>query len=415
MFCSHCGAISAEESKFCSKCGKVIVGNSPSTGTSPSTSCAGIGGPLISTPQSPQVLQQQQTHSSYQHRYAHLKLTEQARAQSGGNEYVLTYAEGKSAQFMPGTADFLNLAKYREDVGTDFKRITFYLCKLDDHIVSEYTGEEYYEPVSKSVKLDETPTLPCHADKEYLNIDSFFNSDINYGIATETELPHISTIQHAVNSGNSIEDKCALKVTHTSEMSYKSKLATLRAALEDKEENFVLLSVRRRQNWQDTCQKLGHLFANGVKRIVVSFIGEEAADGGDEMPDNDVQEKLRNIMESKRKENFQRNMESFPGRFNFGVTCMKVKFEERTDFVHDLLSTSVFQSAMRKLQREIKYTTVSDEDPVSKEGCDIQEDIIYNLTNFFETLEIDGAMSMPRIVLDEDGKENEVIAQITVE
>eukprot|EP00794_Sanderia_malayensis_P001287 gene1287-1421_t len=181
---------------------------------------------------------------------------------------------------MPGTADFLNLAKYREDVGTDFKRITFYLCTLDDHIASEYTGEEYYEPVSKSVKLDETPTLPCDADKEYLNIDSFFNSDISYGIATETELPHTSTIQHAVNSGNGIEDKCALKVTHTSEMSYKSKLASLRAALEDKEEDFVLLSLRRRKIWQDTCQKLGHLFANGVKRIVVSFIGEEAADGG---------------------------------------------------------------------------------------------------------------------------------------
>ncbi len=31
---------------------------------------------------------------------------------------------------------------------------------------------------------------------------------------------------------------------------------------------------------QDTCEKLGRLFGNGVKRIVVSFIGEEAADGG---------------------------------------------------------------------------------------------------------------------------------------
>ncbi len=88
--------------------------------------------------------------------------------------------------------------------------------------------------MSKSVKLHETPTLSCDADKESLNIDPFFNSDINYGIATETELPNTSTIQCAVNSGSGIEDTCALtvskkqvpQVTHTSEMSYKSKLAT---------------------------------------------------------------------------------------------------------------------------------------------------------------------------------------------
>ncbi len=49
-------------------------------------------------------------------------------------EYFLTYADGKSAQFMPGTAEFFNLSKYREDIGTDFKRVTFYLCTLDYHM-----------------------------------------------------------------------------------------------------------------------------------------------------------------------------------------------------------------------------------------------------------------------------------------
>ncbi len=126
-------------------------------------------------------------------------------------------------------------------------------------------------------------------------------------------------------------------------------------------------------------------------------------------------------------------MESFPDRFNFSATRMKVKFEERADFVRDIaqhLCVSVCYEEIAEVRRglgiqglcqilenhyeeckeefllpkcqrasdimplfrEIKYITVSDEDHVSKERRDIQENIIYNKTNFIETLEIDGAM-----------------------
>ena len=50
-----------------------------------------------------------------------------------GKEYVLLLEDGQIATFLPGSnqEDF-NLKRYKEEVMKDYKRITFYLCTIED-------------------------------------------------------------------------------------------------------------------------------------------------------------------------------------------------------------------------------------------------------------------------------------------
>lgn len=50
-----------------------------------------------------------------------------------GAEYVLLYEDGQEAVFLPGTSkEFFTLAKYKEAILKDYKRIALYLCTVDD-------------------------------------------------------------------------------------------------------------------------------------------------------------------------------------------------------------------------------------------------------------------------------------------
>lgn len=50
-----------------------------------------------------------------------------------GAEYVLLYEDGQEAAFLPGSSkEFFSLAKYKEAVLKDYKRISLFLCTVDD-------------------------------------------------------------------------------------------------------------------------------------------------------------------------------------------------------------------------------------------------------------------------------------------
>lgn len=59
-----------------------------------------------------------------------------------GQEYVLLLEDGQEAQFMPGSKQFFTLRGYKEELLKDYKRMTLFLCTLQDHSLRENGGEE---------------------------------------------------------------------------------------------------------------------------------------------------------------------------------------------------------------------------------------------------------------------------------
>ena len=73
-------------------------------------------------------------------------------------EYMLTYTDGKTAQFMPGTADFFNMAKCKDNVGKDYKRLVFYPCTVEDNLLSNGLDDHIeMEPLTKVGMMDNDP------------------------------------------------------------------------------------------------------------------------------------------------------------------------------------------------------------------------------------------------------------------
>ena len=86
-----------------------------------------------------------------------------------GEDYIITYENGKEAQFLPGSLEFFNLKRYKEEVGKDFKRIVLFLCTIADQQTSERCTqeeedilsvsdtnetEEYQVPLTKKARFD---------------------------------------------------------------------------------------------------------------------------------------------------------------------------------------------------------------------------------------------------------------------
>eukprot|EP00794_Sanderia_malayensis_P011575 gene11575-12768_t len=71
-------------------------------------------------------------------------------------------------------------------------------------------------------------------------------------------------------------------------------------------------------------------------------------------------------------------------------------------------------SSILTLFKNIEYTQVQDGDLQQRRKRDLEEDIFYNFTNCIESLEHDGSVELPLIVL-EGGNERETTTSITVE
>ena len=78
------------------------------------------------------------------------------------NDYFLAFEGGNECALMPGTSMPFNLAKYKDEVGRDYKRIVLYLCSVNDKILKEKFEIQYddisdvdSEPPKKKRSLQE--------------------------------------------------------------------------------------------------------------------------------------------------------------------------------------------------------------------------------------------------------------------
>ena len=175
-----------------------------------------------------------------------------------------------------------------------------------------------------------------------------------------------------------------------------------------------------------------------------------------EVPDIEVQEKLAALVTAKDDEEFQSKMETFEERFSFGVTRFKVPYAEREDLSRNIAQhfcISVCNEEIQEVRKgmevlgvlkvledhydesknefilpaiqkassilamftNIEYTQVKEGDLLDKGKRDLEEDIFYHFTNCIESLEYQGAMELPLIILEEDGSEKEVTTVITLQ
>lgn len=59
------------------------------------------------------------------------------------HDYFLAFEGGDECVNMPGTSMPFNLAKYKEELGRDYKRIVLYLCSVNDKILKDKFGRRY--------------------------------------------------------------------------------------------------------------------------------------------------------------------------------------------------------------------------------------------------------------------------------
>ncbi len=207
-------------------------------------------------------------------------------------EYVLTYSNGRCAQFMPGTFQFFDLKKYKEEVGKEFRRLVFYLCTLKDHLLAENKGidvEQDSEPPSKQLREYDEFDLASHDTDAFTesllsNLQSTTTSSENIEVnnprstATSTESTGPPVVSQGVVTQNA--SFTATETFDPKDLSLKEKIENISQAFQETGTEPEILSVRRRKLWQDTAQKLGRHYINCITPFSVSFIGEAGIDAG---------------------------------------------------------------------------------------------------------------------------------------
>ena len=459
-------------------------------------------------------------------------------------EYVLSYSDGKSAQFLPGTCQSFDLQEYKKETGKDYKRIVLFLCTMEDYLLSESGGaalddlEEDFEPPGKVGRMFD---YDFRMDTSFFETDASQQSSVDEGkpAAVETiPLPILSsaaveTIPLPVQGPSIVEEVVVGLGSVKSDPSPKNALLTYT----EKVQNIALflleidrteLAVRRRKIWTDTSLKLKRLFKDGVKPLSIRFIGEAGVDAGgpkkeffslifteakkillttgngsnftflhdvekcrngdfrlfgsllamaqlegcagprcfmpsvvarlfngsaiqpslEDIPDLEMQMKLKELLDAESEAEFQTLMDSFPERYMCGVTRMHVKYSDRGELIQDIAQHFCLSLCNEEIQEVRKgldvlgllhvleehyeesklelllsskdtasnitslYTTIEYSEGKEKEA---EEDIYYNFTNFLEKLEHEGSLHLMKIELNEDGSETETTKEINLQ
>ena len=166
-----------------------------------------------------------------------------------------------------------------------------------------------------------------------------------------------------------------------------------------------------------------------------------------DVPDIEIQTKLEELQSTACEDSFQACLQSFPERFDAGITRHSIKFEDKSMFIQTICEHFCVSRCLEELQDlakgidilglysilaehydeaktefiicgktkskdviaifgEINYTEVVENDPLTHELRDKEEDIYYNFSNFIETLEFED-LKLPTVIqIDEDVEMN---------
>eukprot|EP00794_Sanderia_malayensis_P013137 gene13137-14490_t len=180
-------------------------------------------------------------------------------------EYILSYSDGKSAQFLPGTCQFFYLQVYKNETGKDFKRIVLFLCTMEDHLLFESGGAAFDDPVESF----EPPAKIGKMDDDHFQIDAmYFETDVSQTSALKFEDP-----EEAIAMQNDGSQAKWLPVQGPLSVDVVE-------AVENPSSSEEVIIVRRRKIWSDTFVKLRRIYKDGIKPLTIYFIGEAGVDAG---------------------------------------------------------------------------------------------------------------------------------------
>lgn len=91
--------------------------------------------------------------------------------------YVLLYPDFREVFFIPGTSDVFTLSAYKEAIGKEYKRLTFYLVQRDEFNEKFDESSNSSEPESKkpAVSSQAVATVQTRLDDYMLETQDFMN------------------------------------------------------------------------------------------------------------------------------------------------------------------------------------------------------------------------------------------------
>lgn len=183
--------------------------------------------------------------------------------------YVLLYPDFSEVYFVPGTKDIFSLSKYKEAIGKDYKRLTFYLCTRDEFQDNQISDSSSHED------NDEHKVKEENSESKLKTLDVAEKNPPIY-VMEEDDDP---VLLLAINQS----EQEAERKQNEENVQVPAEPCTLAEALEMKlnsvpNEEYTVIEVTRKHLVERTFEQLQDEVIKG--RVVVKFIGEDAADTG---------------------------------------------------------------------------------------------------------------------------------------
>ena len=207
----------------------------------------------------------------------------------GNQEYVVTYDDGREAQFMPGGCkDFFSLQQYKQELGKDYKRITLYLCPSIDFKKANGLNTSESEAFTLGDDIDLPPFIlddnfSVPGSGLLLDIEPI-NKDMQSDHAKEhkdenallTESEQLNFPKETPSSGAAT----STKITEAEMLNEKNVLTMLQAKVNKEKQFFLVLRrgaplLRVLKLWQRQS-----LIAPPTCTLCVKFNGELGIDTG---------------------------------------------------------------------------------------------------------------------------------------
>ena len=190
------------------------------------------------------------------------------------DSYALVYDDGSHAQFLPGSANFFDLEKYKTELGKDFKRITMYLCTSSDLAMSENR--------SKGDDLDSN--FEADTQEVWDELDHMQDNDTvknEQGVSSDNSLEVLQQIEEDKQIAQSIQDQLYDDELSGVNVKCTDDIYKIAQSKVDADQQFKISTrrnaplSRRLLLWQRETKK-----SSPTSQLYIHFIAEDGVDSG---------------------------------------------------------------------------------------------------------------------------------------
>ncbi|XP_057299457.1 uncharacterized protein LOC130630076 [Hydractinia symbiolongicarpus] len=403
--------------------------------------------------------------------------------------YVMLYPDLKEVTTLPGNMDDFRLNKYRDCLGKPYSQMVLYLCTSNDFFFDVPTDNAISTTEVEEIANDTyIPAAPDLFGDTLLNgpTSDYYSNNSNEMQEISAKNVHFTFCFQNIRqlqidytsqknlAGYSTKTEKGVQGWYTTTITIKfigeeaadagGPLKEFFSVLFDDARNYLCSGNSYQFTFTHDLERVSNgnffLFGNLIGMALISgcagprylmpavvskmFNKGEFPLSIDDVPDLDVQTKLKELDATTNDSEFQSCLESFPERYNAGVTNVSIAFEDKSIVIQNICKHYCLSVCLKEVQQvvqgmdilglysilqqnyeEIKtefvpcmdakaqdllavfknviYTVNNDNNVTIDQSK--EEDIYYNFTNFIEALENDNYKLPGTISLDDDGKE----------